>query len=142
MVVVSVTRLRVRVWYYLPAFYVRAILSARQAKNSEGVLAVKVFGDRRNTFWTLTLWKSEVAMRAFMLAKPHGPTMRKLLEWCDEASLVHWTQDSADVPTWGEAHRRLLKEGRRSKVNHPSQTHIEHAIPAPTESLKGEVRFK
>ena len=47
-----------------------------------------------------------------MMAAPHGPTMRKLLEWCDEASLVHWTQDEAELPSWEEAHRRLLHEGR------------------------------
>ena len=29
---------------------------------------------------------SESAMKAFMLAEPHGPTMRKLLDWCNEAA--------------------------------------------------------
>ena len=58
-------------------------------------------------------------MKAFMLASPHGPTMRKLLEWCDEAALVHWTQAAAELPFWPEAHRRLLQEGRKSKVTQP-----------------------
>jgi hypothetical protein len=38
-------------------------------------------------------------MKAFVLAKPHGPTMRSLLEWCDEAALVHWTQAGAELPS-------------------------------------------
>ena len=56
-----------------------------------------------------------------MQAEPHGPAMRKLLEWCDEAALVHWTQEDEELPTWTEAHRRMLREGRPSKVNHPSE---------------------
>ena len=67
-------------------------------------------------------------MKAFMHAKPHGPTMRSLLEWCDEAALVHWTQAGAELPSWEEAHARLQKEGRPSKVNHPSAAHTAHAF--------------
>ena len=58
-------------------------------------------------------------MKTFMLAAPHGPAMRRLLEWCDEAALVHWTQTGSELPSWDEAHRRIQHEGRSSKVNHP-----------------------
>ncbi len=77
-------------------------------------------------------WLSEGSMKAFMLAKPHGPTMRKLLEWCDEATLVRWTQAGAELPSWEEAHTRIQQEGRPSKVNHPSAAHTAHTFPAPT----------
>lgn len=81
-------------------------------------------------------------MKAFMHAKPHGPTMRRLLHWCDEAALVHWTQAGVEVPSWAEAHIRILQEGRPSKVNHPSAAHTTHAIPAPTTRRTRELRFK
>jgi hypothetical protein len=68
--------------------------------------------------------------------------MRSLLEWCDEAALVHWTQEGADLPSWEEAHRRLEQEGRPSKVNHPSPTHLAHKFPAPTIDKTRELRFK
>jgi hypothetical protein len=142
MPVVSITRLRVRSWRFLPAFFLRAIRIGRQAAASQGNVAVKVFADRRRTFWTSTCWESEAAMRAFMLAPPHGPTMRKLLEWCDEAALVHWTQTDAELPAWPEAHRRLIAEGRPSKVNHPTAAHTAHDLPAPGTSMRGEVRIK
>lgn len=142
MPVVSITRLRVRSWLYLPAFFLRAIRIGKQAARSEGNLAVKIFADKRSTFWTSTCWQSEAAMRAFMLAPLHGPTMRKLLEWCDEASLVHWTQSDADLPSWSEAHRRLIAEGRPSKVNHPTAAHTAHDLPPPGASTRGEVRIK
>ncbi len=81
-------------------------------------------------------------MRAFMLAKPHGPTMRRLLEWCDEAALVHWTQAFVELPAWEEAHKRLQQEGRRSKVNHPSEDHVAFAIQVPRVGQTRDVRFK
>jgi hypothetical protein len=139
---VSVTRLRVRSWFYLPAFLFIAIRVARQAKRASGNLAVKVFRDRRNAFWTSTSWESEAAMRAFMLARPHGPVMRKLMEWCDEAALVHWTQADAGLPSWAEAHARIQGEGRPSKVNHPSAAQSKYVIDAPPADPKSEFRFK
>src|SRR5947207_14801394 len=100
---VSVTRLRVRSWLYLPAFLLRSLRIGQQAKNAPGNLRVKVLQDRRNTFWTCTSWESEAAMKAFMLAKPHGPTMQKLLEWCAEPALVHWPPAEPELHTWTES---------------------------------------
>jgi len=137
MPIVSVTRLRVRTWIFLPAFFVRALRIGQQAKKAPGNLAVKVLNDRRKTFWTCTSWESDAAMRAFMLAPPHGPAMRKLLEWCDEAALAHWSQPGAELPTWIEAHRRLQQEGRRSKVNHPSEDHNRYVIAPPRDDGAG-----
>jgi hypothetical protein len=81
-------------------------------------------------------------MKAFMHAAPHGPAMRKLLDWCDEAALVHWTQDTADLPTWDEAHRRLQQDGRLSKVNHPAPGHTARVYAMPAVGRTGELRFK
>ena len=131
MPVVSVTRLRVRSWRFLPAFIFTAVRIARQAKRAQGNLDTRLLRDRRNAFWTCTCWESERAMRAFMLAEPHGPAMRKLLNWCDEAALVHWIQDDATLPSWKEAHGRLQREGRPSKVLYPTKAHIAHEIAAP-----------
>lgn len=131
MPVVSITRLRVRSWRFLPAFLLTAFRAGNQARAAAGSLAVKVLNDKRRTFWTSTCWESEGAVRAFMLAKPHGMAMRKLLEWCDEAALVHWIQESAELPSWTEAHRRMQEEGRPSKVNHPSEGQKAFRIDAP-----------
>jgi hypothetical protein len=142
MAFVSITRLRVRSWYYLPAFFVQTLRIARQAARADGNLGVKLLRDDRNVFWTGTSWSSEGSMKAFMHGKPHGPTMRSLLEWCDEAALVHWTQAGAELPSWEEAHRRIQQEGRPSKVNHPSAAHTAHTILAPTLRPRRELRFK
>lgn len=139
---VSITRLHVRSWWYFPAFLFQTLRIARQAAKADGNLAVILLRDRRRTFWTVTSWSAEGTMRAFMNAKPHGPTMRSLLEWCDEAALVHWTQSGVELPSWEEAHNRIQREGRPSKVNHPSAAHTAHAIPAPTAGRTRERRLK
>jgi heme-degrading monooxygenase HmoA len=136
MTFVSVTRLRIRSLIFLPGFIIHALRSSRQARQAEGNLGVKLLRDRQNTFWTCTAWSSEASMRAFMLAKPHGPTMRKLIHWCDEAAVVHWTQPEAALPSWQDACKRMVKEGRASKVNHPSPDHAALTFPPPKVSGK------
>ena len=135
---ISVTRLRLRKWTLLPAFFLRAVPIKAKAERSPGNLGVRVLNDKRHTFWTCSAWDSEAAMRAFMLGSPHGPAMRKLLEWCDEASTVHWTQGDAELPTWAEAHRRMQGEGRPSKVNHPTPDHLAFRVAAPAVKANGK----
>lgn len=131
MPVVSITRLRVRSWRYLVPFLFYALRSSRQAGHSNGNLAVSLLRDIDSTFWTRTLWTTASAMKDFMLAPPHRKAMKHLLEWCDEAALVHWEQETGAEPDWPEAHRRLQSEGRRSKVNHPSPAHEKFQIRPP-----------
>ena len=59
-------------------------------------------------------------MSAYRIAPPHLWAMPKLLEWCDEAALVHWQQESPQLPDWKTAELRMAETGRLSKVNHPS----------------------
>jgi hypothetical protein len=142
MACVSITRLRVRSWLYLPAFALYALKSARQAARADGNLATKLLRDRRNIFWTGTLWTADSAMKRFMLSGVHRQAMGKLPHWCDEAALVHWTQENAELPTWQEACARLQRDGRPSKVNHPSSIHTAHQFPEPRIRPVDELRFK
>ena len=69
--------------------------------------------------------------------------MRRLPQWCDEAAVAHWTQESPQPPSWEEAHQRLQQSGRPSKVNHPSEAHHNNlSIPAPLIRPSNELRFK
>src|SRR5260370_42675221 len=119
MALVSITRLRLRSWRFLPMFAWYVLRSARQAARAEGNLAAKLLRERRNTFWTSTTWSGEAAMKKFMTSGAHGKAMRKLAEWCDEAAVGHWAPESPEPPRRAEADQRLLKDGRRSKVHHP-----------------------
>lgn len=131
MPLVSITRLRVRSLRYLPAFLLGSLRSARAAKNTSGNLAVSLLSDSHLAFWTRTLWTDERSMRAFILAPTHRAVMPKLLQWCDEAAVIHWLQETSEPPSWQEVHRRLLDEGHTSKVDHPSDAQVRFSIPPP-----------
>jgi len=133
---VSITRLRVRSWRYIPVFLVGAVRSAWQARSAPANLAVSLLRDRGRVYWTGTLWNDEAAMRSFMMSGAHRRTMPHLLDWCDEASVVHWTQDADAPPSWPEAHRRMLQDGRRSRVNHPSDRQLRFTFPEPRVGLE------
>jgi quinol monooxygenase YgiN len=128
---VSITRLRLRSAWFLPRFIWDSLFSLRQVRRATGNLSADVLNDARRTFWTRSLWQDEAAMKAFLRAEPHLRAMKKLPNWCDEAALVHWTQEGETAPDWTEAHRRMLAEGRRSKVNFPSPAHETFEIPPP-----------
>ena len=120
MSLVAVTRLRVRSLRFLVPFAFYTLRSFRQAKYATGNLGVNVRRAEGFAFWTLTAWQDEAAMSAYRITPPHRNAMPKLLEWCDEASVVHWNQESAELPDWETAERRMADSGRLSKVNHPS----------------------
>ena len=128
---VSVTRLRLRSSRYVIPFVIYALMSSRQARRSRGNLEVKFLRDTNQAFWTLTAWQKDEDMRLFMMAGSHRRAMPKLLDWCDEASVAHWTQEASELPSWDQAHRRLVEQGRPSKVRFPSSDQIARRIPEP-----------
>jgi quinol monooxygenase YgiN len=131
MAFISVTRLRIRSVFYLPQFIWHTLKSQRQVARSAGFLGGRLMRDPGNAFWTVTAWKDEAAMRAYRGSGAHMKAMPKLLDWCDEASIAHWEQNGAGLPEWSEAHRRMVAEGRMSKVRHPSQAQLAAKIAAP-----------
>jgi hypothetical protein len=117
MSVVSVTRLHVRAWWYLPSFAFYTFRITRQVKRSAGFRGGLLAGDAQRGAWTITLWDSSAHMRAFRNAGAHLAAMPHLLTWCDEASFAHWETAPAGLPSYEEAYRRLRDEGRT-----PNQT--------------------
>ncbi len=128
---VSVTRLRLRALRFVPGFFLHAIRANAQVRRASGFLAGALLPDRRWTFWTMTVWDSQQDMRAYILSGSHKAAMPKLLHWCDEASIVHWEQADACLPSWQEADRRMRQDGRVSKVRHPSPDHAAMTFAPP-----------
>jgi heme-degrading monooxygenase HmoA len=128
---VSVTRLRVRSFWDLPAFVWMTFRTQRQTAGAAGFLGGKLLVDKRRTFWTLTAWQNEKTMKAFRGSGPHAMAMPKLVEWCDEAAYTHWTTTENSLPEWPQAHEILVKEGRLSRVARPSQDHTARHFPEP-----------
>jgi uncharacterized protein DUF3291 len=134
MILISVTRLRVRSLLYMPQFLWDTFKSARQAARAAGFCGGRMLVNPRKVFWTLTAWESEAAMNAYRTHAAHRAAMPKLLHWCDEAAVVHWTQETPDLPTWQDAHQRMMTSGRTSKVNHPSPAQTANEFPPPVPS--------
>lgn len=132
MPIISVTRLRLRSYRYLPLFLFYSILSAWQAKRTPGNLGVTLLVDEKNTYWTRTAWIDEVSMRTFAIGSVHRHVMPKLSDWASEASAVHWEeQEFFGLPSWDEAHQKMIEEGFRGKLNYPSPAHISYEIATP-----------
>ena len=134
MVFVSLTRLRIRSVRFLPLFAWHALRSQRQVQRAEGFLNGALLPDRQSTFWTMTAWDSRESILRYMTAGDHKKAMSHLMEWCDEASVAHWEQEDAVLPSWEEADRRMRAEGRASKVRKPSAQHagLEYREPRTT----------
>ena len=45
--------------------------------------------------------------------------------------MAHWDQETEEVPSWDEAYRRLVAEGRNSAVTHPSPGHATRDLAPP-----------
>jgi hypothetical protein len=122
MAFVSVTRLRPRSLRFLPGVALHTWRSRRQLRRAPGFLGGYLASGPHLTLWTVTVWQDEAAMRAYRNAAPHLKAMPKLIGWCDEAAVVHWTADDSAIPSPAEAAERM-KGGRLSKVRHPSPGH-------------------
>ena len=109
MPLISVTRLRVRSIRYLLQFVWQALASARQAQRAPGFLGGRIVREARNTFWTMTAWKDISAMKAYRDMGVHQRAMPRLLDWCDEASVVHWDQRAQSFPI-GWRHTDVLHQ--------------------------------
>src|SRR4030081_3556281 len=134
MPLISVTRLRVRSFIFLAQFFWRTFNSMRHHERSSGFLGGRLLVNAKNVFWAMTAWEDQAAMNAYRTGGAHRRAMPKLLNWCNEAAVVHWTQESSEIPFWQEAHQRMAEEGKPSKVNHPTPDQASNRIPAPEPS--------
>ena len=87
--------------------------------------------DRKLTFWTMTVWDSQASMHDYMISGDHKVAMPKLMKWCDQASVAHWSTASDVVPQWSEADQRMRSEGRPSKLLYPAAGHLDLTFAEP-----------
>jgi hypothetical protein len=115
----------------MPSFLWHTFRSKRQVERAQGFLGGRLLVDAHRTYWTLTLWSSEQAMKKFRGAEAHAKVMPRLAHWCDEASYAHWMPVGDSVPSWDEAYEHLFADGRLSRVTKPSEDHANRRFPRP-----------
>jgi hypothetical protein len=120
---VSVTRLRIRSWRFMPGFMFYAQRSRKQIQSSSGFIRGTIARDPAGGFWTITGWTDEKSMKSFRNSAAHLKAMPKLSRWCDEGSYVHWEQDEPSLPTAKVCYERLRDSGKLSRVQDPSAGH-------------------
>jgi hypothetical protein len=121
--IVSVTRLRLRSIRFVPRLYWETRKITRSLEKAPGFLRGRILADRNRTFWTMTAWKDAESMRAFRNSGVHAAVVLKLNKWCNEASVVHWETEQAELPDWKGAHRRMIEAGRPSPLQFQSADH-------------------
>jgi hypothetical protein len=131
MAVVSVTRLRLRSFRFLPQFLWANFLVKRQIVKAPGLRRARLFVDARLTFWTMTAWNDAASMRSFRDSGAHKRAMPRLVNWCSESTSVHWDQESDELPGWKHAYDRLVHDGRVIHVKAPSVHQKARNFPEP-----------
>lgn len=117
----SITRLRLRSVFALPAFARETRLISEQLRRAPGFLGGAVLAEGRLVFWTRSAWEHAEAMKAFRDSGAHRDSMPKLLDWCDEAAVAQWQGDAES--DWNAIYARLCESGRLSRVRKPSAAH-------------------
>jgi heme-degrading monooxygenase HmoA len=98
-----------------PAFLVQALRVWRQARRSPGILGVSLRAEpMRRTYWTLSAWTGEAALRAYARTDPHRTVMRRVRPWARSATFRFWTVPGEELAAaraparlWAEAERRI-----------------------------------
>jgi hypothetical protein len=130
---ISLTRLRLRHPRFFPRFIWYAAASLKQARRAPGCVFAQVRATGGLTFWTLSAWQSEAAMKAYMVSGAHLKAMPGLRRWCDEAATARWAGTPGCFANahalWSEGERRLAAEGRFHHVDHPSPDQSAGRLP-------------
>ncbi|MDX8361462.1 antibiotic biosynthesis monooxygenase [Cytobacillus sp. IB215316] len=89
----------------LPIFFFHTYKSTRQVKKANGLLHSSLHQEGWDTFWTLTVWENEGAMKNYRNAGSHLKAMKISRKIADELEKVNWENDS--IPAWEECIERL-----------------------------------
>lgn len=81
----------------------------RQLSSADGVLGFSMLAEPfRKRYATLSVWRDEEALDAFVSAEPHARLMADLAPAMNEPKFVRWTISGSDGrPAWPDALDRL-----------------------------------
>jgi hypothetical protein len=108
-VTVMASRLELRRLRDVPSFLAAALRIRRQMLASPGAMGLSLIArPLHRTFWTLSAWQDQRALRAATGAQPHRQLMLRFRTRMAGSSFVTWTAPATALPIpWDEALRRL-----------------------------------
>ena len=133
MPIIVVARLRLSDHSLLDEFFTHAAAVIEQAQNTDGNLGVDALAEAHDVWWDVTAWQGKKPIDTFMNTEPHLSTRALADHLCDEASFASWEQDSAGLPDWQTAWRRLVADGESATLANASEANETRAFPAPVE---------
>lgn len=121
---VMASRLPLARYRDIPAFLRGTLAIRRQLATAEGLVGYAL--DARllsKTFWTLSVWRDEQALRAFAAARPHSDVVRSTRPHMRPTTFVTWTEPSDEVPvSWQRARQRIAENSATAsrEPDHPA----------------------
>ena len=83
----------------------------RQARRSPGMVGVSLRAfPVRKTYWTLSAWTDEAALREFARTDPHRTIMKRARPWTKSATFRFWTMPAGELKPgslWSDAEARI-----------------------------------
>ncbi|MFD0899103.1 DUF3291 domain-containing protein [Actinomadura sediminis] len=112
--VVMASRFEVRSLRHVPGFFLASLALLRQARTAPGAHGFTLKAElAKRTFWTLSAWRDDAALRAYAAAEPHRSTMRRKRGVMRDSTFVFWSVTGSELPIdWADAQRRLAAEAR------------------------------
>ncbi len=96
-------------YWRIPVFFFYTMHVVKQLASAEGVLGYSVLArPLSKRFWTLSAWKDEAALHAFVQHPPHVRIVTVLTPHMGETGFVRWTIKGSELPLrWDDALRRF-----------------------------------
>jgi heme-degrading monooxygenase HmoA len=117
---VMASRLRLTSVRHLPRFLRASMRVDAQAKAAPGRIESRLHAQLpARTFWTLSVWETEDAMRRFVRTAPHADVMRDLGRrgMIASAEFRSWEQPAgAGLPSWEDVAARFSGSTERRPV--------------------------
>lgn len=107
MVYVSITGLKLKSLLHAPAFWWHAIRSMGQAQSAPGLISADA-RQINGIHHTLTIWETEVAMRAYLVTGAHLAAMKSFHGIATGRTIGFLTESA---PDWDEVHAIWVRRG-------------------------------
>jgi heme-degrading monooxygenase HmoA len=109
-IVVLASRLELPAYRLVPGFMRRAMGVHRATKTADGAIGAMLLAQpARKTFWTLSAWEDEAALRRFVGHPVHRAEMQHYRGKLRGATFTTWTVPAGTPlpPSWDEARARV-----------------------------------